>query len=70
MTLSEEGIKYAREKIQWLLENQCRIPIRSITPISFYYKTSDNLIDEADYFYKNNQFEQSFILYSRYITYV
>jgi len=70
MTLSEEGIKYAREKIQWLLENQCRIPIRSITPISFYYKTSDNLIDEADYFYKNNQLEQSFILYSRYITYV
>jgi hypothetical protein len=70
MTLSEEAVKYAREKIQTLFENQCHIPIRSITPISFYYKTSDNLIEEADYFYKNNQLEQSFILYSRYTTYV
>lgn len=68
MSLSEESNKFAREKVQWLLENQCRIPIRSITPISFYYKTSDNLIDEADHYYKTNQFEQSFILYSRYIT--
>jgi hypothetical protein len=70
MTLSEESIKYGRDKVQWLLENQCRIPIRSITPISFYYKTSNNLIDEADFHYKTNQLEQSFILYSRYITYV
>ncbi|CAF0897370.1 unnamed protein product [Adineta ricciae] len=66
--MSESSIKSARERVQWLLENQCRIPIRSTTPISFYYKTSDNLIEEADHFYKTNQFEQSFILYSRYIT--
>jgi hypothetical protein len=65
---SEEANKSAREKVQWLLKYQCRIPVRSTTPISFYYKTSDNLIDEADYYYKTNQFEQSFILYSRYIT--
>ena len=70
MTLSEESTKYAREQVNWLLDNQCRIPIRSTTPISFYYKTSDNLIEEADYHYRNNQLEQSFILYSRYITYV
>ncbi|CAF2335272.1 unnamed protein product [Rotaria sp. Silwood2] len=68
MSFSEESIKFARDQVQWLLENQCRIPIRSITPISFYYKTSDTLIDEADYYYRNNQLEQSFILYSRYIT--
>ncbi|CAF0803905.1 unnamed protein product [Adineta steineri] len=68
MTLSQESIKYGRDCVQSLLENQCRIPIRAITPISFYYKTSDNLIEEADYYYKNNQPEQSFILYSRYIT--
>ena len=70
MTLSEESAKYAREQVNWLLGNQCRIPIRSRTPISFYYKTSDNLIEEADHHYRNNQLEQSFILYSRYITYV
>jgi hypothetical protein len=68
MSFSENSNKYARDRVQWLLENQCKIPIRSITPISFYYKTSDNLIDEADYHYKTNQLEQSFILYSRYIT--
>jgi hypothetical protein len=68
MTLSEESIKYGRDIVQQILENQCRIPIRLTTPISFYYKQSNNLIDEADYYYKNNQFEQSFILYSRYIT--
>lgn len=70
MSLSEEATKYGRDQVQWLLENQCRIPIRSITPISFYYKTSDNLIEEADFYYRNHQLEQSFILYSRYITYV
>jgi hypothetical protein len=70
MSFSDESIKYAKDAVQWLLENQCRIPIRSITPISFYYNTSDNLIEEADYYYRNNQLEQSFILYSRYITYV
>jgi hypothetical protein len=70
MTLSEESIKYGRETVQTLFDKQCRIPIRSTTPISFYYKQSDNLLDEADYCYKNNQLEQSFILYSRYITYV
>jgi hypothetical protein len=68
MSLTEESNKFARDRVHWLLENQCRIPVRSTTPISFYYKTSDNLIDEADYYYKTNQFEQSFILYSRYIT--
>jgi hypothetical protein len=68
MSLSEGSNKFARDRVQWLLENQCRIPVRSTTPISFYYKTSDNLIDEADHHYKTNQFEQSFILYSRYIT--
>ena len=70
MSFSDEAIKHGKDSVHWLLENQCRIPIRSITPISFYYKTSDHLIDEADYYYKTNQFEQSFILYSRYITYV
>ncbi|CAF5119524.1 unnamed protein product, partial [Rotaria sp. Silwood1] len=39
MSFSEESTKFARDQVQWLLENQCRIPIRSITPISFYYKT-------------------------------
>jgi hypothetical protein len=68
MSVSEESNQVARERVRWLLENQCKIPVRSTTPISFYYKTSDNLIDEADYYYKTNQFEQSFILYSRYIT--
>ncbi|UJR13493.1 hypothetical protein I4U23_000507 [Adineta vaga] len=68
MSVSESSIKSARDRVQWLLENQCRIPIRSSTPISFYYKTSDSLIEEADHYYKTNQFEQSFILYSRYIT--
>jgi hypothetical protein len=68
MTLSEESIKYGRDIVQRLLENQCRVPIRSSTPISFYYKQSNSLIDEADYYYKNSQLEQSFILYSRYIT--
>jgi len=70
MSFSEESIKYGRDQVQWLLENQCRIPIRATTPISYYYKTADNLIEEADYYYKNKQLEQSFILYSRYITYV
>ncbi|CAF1094464.1 unnamed protein product [Rotaria magnacalcarata] len=68
MSSTEDATKYARGQVQWLLENQCRIPIRSITPISFYYKTSDTLLDEADFYYRNNQLEQSFILYSRYIT--
>ncbi|CAF1262728.1 unnamed protein product [Adineta ricciae] len=68
MSLSEESIKHGRDYVQSLLENQCRIPIRSTTPINFYYKTSDNLIDEADYHYRNQLYEQSFILYSRYIT--
>lgn len=68
MFRSENANKFARDRVQWLLENQCRIPIRSTTPINFYYKTSNNLIDEADHFYKTNQLEQSFILYSRYIT--
>ncbi|CAF5080981.1 unnamed protein product, partial [Rotaria sp. Silwood1] len=68
MSLSEESNKFAHDKIQWLLENQCRIPVRSTTPIHYYYKTSDTLIDQADYYYQTNQFEQSFILYSRYIT--
>jgi hypothetical protein len=68
MSLSEESNKFARDRVKWLLENQCRIPIRSTTPISFYYKTSDNLIEEADHYYKTNQLEQCFILYSRYIT--
>jgi hypothetical protein len=68
MSFSENSNKFARDRIQWLLENQCRIPVRAITPISFYYKTSDNLLDEADHYYKTNQLEQSFILYSRYIT--
>lgn len=69
MSFSEEATKHSREQVQWLLESQCRIPIRAVTPISFYYKTSDTLIDEADFYYRNNQLEQSFILYSRYITY-
>ena len=68
MSGSEDAHKLARERVQWLLENQCKIPVRSTTPISYYYKTSDNLIEEADHFYKINQYEQSFILYSRYIT--
>lgn len=70
MSGSEDAQKAARERVQWLLESQCKIPVRPTTPISYYYKTSDNLIDEADYFYKMHQLEQSFILYSRYITYV
>ena len=68
MSVSEESTKYAKERVHWLLDHQCRIPVRSTTPISFYYKTSDNLLDEADHYYKIQQFEQSFILYSRYIT--
>ncbi len=68
MTLSEESVKYGRDIVQQIFENQCRIPVRSTTPISFYYKQSNNLIDEADYYYKHNQLEQSFVLYSRYIT--
>jgi hypothetical protein len=68
MSFFEESNKIARDKVHLLIENQCRIPIHSTTPISFYYKTSDSLTDEADYYYKTNQFEQSFILYSRYIT--
>ena len=68
MSLSEESAKAARDHVQWILENQCRIPIRATTPIGFYYKTANNLIDEADHFYRANQWEQSFILYSRYIT--
>jgi len=68
MTLSDDANKLARDKVHSLLENQCRIPIRSSTPISFYYKTSNNLIDEAEHYYRTNQYEQSFILYSRYIT--
>lgn len=70
MSTTDEAHKLARESVQWLLESQCKIPVRSTTPISFYYKTSDNLIEEADYYYKTHQWEQSFILYSRYITYV
>ena len=68
MTLSEESVKYGREIVQQIFESQCRIPVRATLPISFYYKQSNNLIDEADYYYKNNQLEQSFVLYSRYIT--
>ena len=68
MSELDEAHKLAREKVQWLLESQCKIPVRPTTPISYYYKTSDNLIEEADYHYKTNQLEQSFILYSRYIT--
>ncbi|CAF0946726.1 unnamed protein product [Rotaria sordida] len=68
MSLSEEANKFSRDKVQWLLENQCRIPVRSTTPISYYYKTADNLIEQADHYFTTNQFEQSFILYSRYIT--
>ena len=70
MTLSAESIKYGKETVQQLLEHQCRIPVRATTPITFYYKQSDNLIEEANFHYNNHQFEQSFILYSRYITYV
>jgi hypothetical protein len=70
MSFSEEAIKDARDRVQDLLENQCRIPVRATTPISFYYKTSDNLVEEADHFYRHNELERSFILYSRYITYV
>lgn len=65
----DEAKRFAQDRIQWILENQCRVPIRANTPISFYYKTSANLLDEADFFYKTNQDEESFILYSRYITY-
>lgn len=68
MSLSEEATKHAAEKVKWILDNQCRIPVRATTPIIFYYNKSKDLIDEADYYYRNQQFEQSFILYSRYIT--
>ncbi len=68
MTLSEESIQYGRDIVRKIVEDQCQIPIRPTTPITFYYKQSNLLIDEADYYYKNNQLEQSFILYSRYTT--
>ena len=68
MTLSEESIQYGRDVVKKILEDQCRIPVRATTPISFYYKQSNNLIDQADYYYRNNQLDQSFILYSRYTT--
>ncbi len=70
MSLSEESLRYGRETVQRLFEDQCRIPVRATTAIGFYYKQAGCLIDEADYHYKNDQLEQSFILYSRYITYV
>ena len=67
MSISEEAAKHASEKVKWILESQCRIPVRSTTPIIFYYNKSSDLVEEADYYYRNQQFEQSFILYSRYI---
>ena len=70
MSYSEESTSYARERVKWFLENQCRIPVRPTTPIAFYYNKADSLIDEAEYQYKMGQLEQSFILYSRYVTYV
>jgi len=70
MPLSEESIQYGKNTVQRLLENQCKIPVRSSIPISYYYKQSDSLINEADYYYTSKELERSFILYSRYITYV
>lgn len=68
MTTSANADVYAAEKIQQLVDTYCHIPIRPSTPIAFYYKTSDTLIEEADHFYKNQEYERSFILYSRYAT--
>lgn len=70
MTSSEESIRHGKDTVQRLLENQCKIPVRSTTPISYYYRQSDSLINEADYYYTSKELERSFILYSRYITYV
>lgn len=70
MTLSDEAIQYGRDVVRKLVEEQCRIPVRPTTSIGLYYRQAKPLIDEADFYYTTQQFEQSFILYSRYITYV
>lgn len=68
MSLSDEAIQYGRDFVRKLVEEQCRVPVRATLPITFYYRQSKTLIEEADFYYKNQQFERSFILYSRYIT--
>lgn len=68
MTLSQESIQHGKETVQRLLETQAKLPVRSTTPISYYYQQSDKLINEADFYYTNGESQRSFILYSRYIT--
>ncbi|CAF0975469.1 unnamed protein product [Didymodactylos carnosus] len=45
----------------------CRIPVKPQTPIDYYYKSSQELLDQADVHYRYGRLEESFILYSRYI---
>ena len=68
MSFSDEAIQYGRDFVKKIVEEQCRVPVRSTLPINFYYQQSNRLIEEADYYYKVQQWERSFILYSRYIT--
>ena len=68
MTLSDEAIQYGRDVVKKIVEEQCRVPVRATTSIGMYYRQAKPLIDEADFYYTTQQFEQSFILYSRYIT--
>ncbi|CAF0876781.1 unnamed protein product, partial [Didymodactylos carnosus] len=68
MSVITEDVKMkAREKVQKLLETMCHIPVKPQTPIDWYYKSSQYLLDQAEVHYKDGRLEESFILYSRYI---
>lgn len=66
MTTNTDPTSQAKERIRWLLDHQCSIPVNPNYPINYYVKSLNNLIEEAEYHYRIHAFEQSFILYSRY----
>ena len=63
-----DPISQAKDKIRFLLDTQCDVPIKTTVPIHFYLKPLNNLFEEAEYYDKQHAFEQSFILFSRYST--
>lgn len=67
-TTSTDPISQAKDKIRSLLDTQCDIPIKTTTPIHFYVKSLNDLLEEAEYLYQQQALEQSFILFSRYST--
>lgn len=68
MTTSTDPISQAKDRIRWLLDTQCDIPIKATVPIHYYVKSLNDLLEEAEYQYHQQAFEQSFILFSRYST--